>query len=195
MAILDKAKESLTGGCLCGAVRYVLDFPPGSSWPPDSHICQCTQCRKHTGSLMPPLITVKPSQVRWANESDNGKPPAALTEFSSSKGVYRSFCSSCGCSFTWRSEATPDEIEILIGSIDEKWLIGDRTEKVSSESLTEPGNFEKVLNAKEGALGREICTPMAGQMFMRNAIKGATDMRLGGKRFVEVSQKKLEIPD
>ncbi|KAL8899495.1 MAG: hypothetical protein Q9192_001542 [Flavoplaca navasiana] len=81
---------------------------------------------------MPPLITVKPSQLRWANESDYAKPPAALKEFSSSKGVYRSFCSSCGCSFTWRSEATPDEIEILIGSIDEKWLIGDRTEKIAT---------------------------------------------------------------
>ncbi|KAL8994512.1 MAG: hypothetical protein Q9169_005541 [Polycauliona sp. 2 TL-2023] len=195
MAILDRSRESLTGGCLCGAVRYVLAFPQGSAWPPSSHICQCTQCRKHTGSLMPYLITVEPSQLHWVNGSDDGTPPASLKEFSSSKGVYRSFCSSCGCSFTWRSEATVDEIEILIGSIDEKWLIGDRTEKVSSESLTEPGNFEKVLDAEEGALGRELCTPLAGQMFVRNAIKGATDVRLGGKRFVEVSQKKLEIPD
>ncbi|KAL8656857.1 MAG: hypothetical protein Q9226_002506 [Calogaya cf. arnoldii] len=195
MVILDKAKESLTGGCLCGAVQYILHFPEGSTWPPDSHICQCTQCRKHTGSLMPHLITVKPSQLDWGSDSSDGTPPAAFKQFSSSKGVYRGFCSSCGCSFTWRSDATPDEIEILIGTIDEKWLIGDRTEKVSSESLTEPGNFEKVLNADEGALGREICTPSAGQMFVRNAIKGATDVRLAGKRFVEVSQKKLEIPD
>ncbi|KAL8674348.1 MAG: hypothetical protein Q9168_001277 [Polycauliona sp. 1 TL-2023] len=144
---------------------------------------------------MPYLITVKPSQLHWVNESDDGRPPPTFKEFCSSKGVYRSFCSSCGCSLTWRSEATVDEIEILIGSIDEIWLIGDRTDKVSSESLTEPGNFEKVLDAEEGALGRELSTPMAGQMFVRNAIKGATDVRLGGKRFVEVSQKKLEIPD
>ncbi|KAI4245365.1 MAG: hypothetical protein L6R42_010201, partial [Xanthoria sp. 1 TBL-2021] len=160
-----------------------------------SHICQCTQCRKHTGSLMAHLITVTPSQLRWLSESDDGRPSAAFKEFSSSKGVYRGFCSSCGCAFTWRSDATADEIEILIGTIDEKWLIGDRTKKVSSESLAEPGNFEKVLNADEGALGREICTPTGGQMFVRNSIKGATDVRLAGKRFVEVSQKKLEVPD
>ncbi|CAL8576937.1 hypothetical protein XPA_002799 [Xanthoria parietina] len=195
MAILDKATESLTGGCLCGAVRYILDFPQGSSWPPDSHICQCTQCRKHTGSLMAHFVTVKPAQLRWLSESGEGGPSAAFKEFSSTKGVYRGFCSSCGSAFTWRSEATADEIEILIGTIDEKWLIGDRTEKVSSESLTEPGNFEKALDAEDGALGREICTPTGGQMFARNAIKGVTDMRLAGKRFVEVSQKKMEVPD
>lgn len=83
----------------------------------------------------------------------------------------------------------------MIGTIDEKWLIGDRTEKVSSQSLTEPGAFEKVLDAEEGALGREICTPQAGQMFVRNAIKGVTDAKLVGKRYVEVSQAKMEIPD
>ncbi|KAL8787802.1 MAG: hypothetical protein Q9213_001989 [Squamulea squamosa] len=141
------------------------------------------------------FITFKPSQLRWLNESHEAQPPPAYKEFSSSKGVYRSFCSSCGCAFTWRSDETPDEVEMMIGSIDEKWLIGDRTEKVSSESLAEPGVFEKVLAADEGAVGREICTPTGGQMFVRNAVGGATDVRLAGKRFVEVSQKKLEIPD
>lgn len=55
--------------------------------------------------------------------------------------------------------------------------------------------FEKVLSADEGALGREICTPRVGQMFQRNAIKGVTDGKMGGKRFVEDSQAKMEIPD
>ncbi|KAI4157143.1 MAG: hypothetical protein L6R39_000740 [Caloplaca ligustica] len=143
------------------------------------------------------LITVKPSQFRWEHPSGQNSLRAAepYREFSSSKGVYRGFCSACGTAFTWRSEETRDEIEILIGTIDEKWLIGDRTEKVSSQNFTEPGVFEKVLDAEEGALGREICTPRAGQMYVRNAIKGATDARLVGKRFVEVSQAKMEIPD
>ena len=141
------------------------------------------------------FVTVKPSQLRWSNQTDNGTAPPPYKEFSSSKGVYRSFCSSCGPALTWRSDETADEIEILSGTIDEKWLIGDRTEKVSSESLAEPGVFEKVLNADEGALGRELCTPTGGQMFARNAIKGATDLKLAGKRFVEGSHKKLEILD
>ncbi|KAL8924637.1 MAG: hypothetical protein Q9208_003952 [Pyrenodesmia sp. 3 TL-2023] len=161
-----------------------------------SHICQCTQCRKATGSLIPYLITIKPSQLRWKNPSPTSKLQASdpYKEFSSSKGVYRGFCSACGTAFTWRSDQTADEIEVLIGTIDEEWLIGDRTAKVSSESLTEPGVFEKVLGAEEGALGREICSPRAGHMYMRNAIKGVTDARLVGTRFVEVSQKGMEIP-
>ncbi|KAL9020420.1 MAG: hypothetical protein Q9185_002295 [Variospora sp. 1 TL-2023] len=195
MAILQEAKDSITGGCLCGAVRYTLDFPKGSSWPPQSFTCQCTQCRKQTGALIPHLFAIEPSQLRWANPSGGTGAAEPFKEFSSSKGVYRGFCSACGAAFTWRSEEISDEMELFVGTIDEKWLIGDRTEKVSSESLTEPGVFEKVLSADEGALGREICTPLAGHMFVRNAIKGATDARMAGKRFVEISQAKMEIPD
>ncbi|KAL8738392.1 MAG: hypothetical protein Q9181_000814 [Wetmoreana brouardii] len=195
MAILDKAKPTVTGGCLCGAVRYSIDFPAGSTWPPESHICQCTQCRKHTGSLMAPFINLKPSQFRWSKTPSGSETPEAYKEFSSSKGVYRGFCSSCGAALNWRSPEVTDVIEILIGTIDEKWLIGDRTDKVSSESLTEKGVFEKVLNAEEGAMGRDICTPLNGQMFVRNAIKGATDARLVGPRYVEVSQARMAIPN
>ncbi|KAL8843524.1 MAG: hypothetical protein Q9170_000028 [Blastenia crenularia] len=141
------------------------------------------------------FITVKPSQLRWTNPAGGNKAAEPYKEFSSSKGVYRGFCSSCGTAFVWRSEETDDEIELFIGTIDEKWLIGDRTEKVSSQSLTDKGTLEKVLDADEGALGREICTPETGQMYIRNAIKGATDARLVGTRYVEVSQAKMEIPD
>ncbi|KAL8679822.1 MAG: hypothetical protein Q9186_003938 [Xanthomendoza sp. 1 TL-2023] len=150
---------------------------------------------KHSGSLMAHLITVKPSQLRWSNPAKNGIMAAEpFQEYSSSNGVWRGFCSACGSAFSWRSE---DEgvVELLIGTIDETWLIGDRTEKVSSESLTKSGVFEEVLVGEEGNLGREICTPMGGQMFVRNAIKGVTDGRLAGKRFVEVSPRKMEIPD
>ncbi|KAL8816006.1 MAG: hypothetical protein Q9223_004916 [Gallowayella weberi] len=132
------------------------------------------------------FITVKPSQVRWSNPSKNGIMAAEpFQEFSSSKGVWRGFCSACGSAFSWRSDDEA-EVELLIGTIDETWLIGDRTEKVSSESLTTPGVFEEILGGEEGSLGREICTPKGGQMFVRNAIKGVTDAKLGGKRFVEL---------
>lgn len=141
------------------------------------------------------FITVKPSQLRWSNASGDNRAPEPYKEFSSSKGVYRGFCSSCGTAFTWRSDEETDAVEILLGTVDEKWLIGDRTEKVSSQSLTGQGVFEKVLNADEGAIGRDLCTPTGGQMYVRNAIKGATDARLAGKRFVEVSQAGLEVPD
>ena len=141
------------------------------------------------------LITVKPSQVRWSNSSESVKAAEPYKEFSSSKGVYRGFCSSCGTAFVWRADRAPDAIEFFIGTIDEKWLIGDRTNQVSSQSLTDPGVFEKVLDAEEGVMGREICTPQAGQMYVRNAIKGVTDARIGGKMFVEVTQAKMEIPD
>ncbi|KAI4246509.1 MAG: hypothetical protein L6R40_001872 [Gallowayella cf. fulva] len=145
------------------------------------------------------LITINPSQLRWTNPSSDGNRAAAAApfkEFSSSPGVWRGFCSACGTAFSWRSDDTAEEeIELLIGTIDEVCLIGDRTAKVSSERMGEPGVWEAVLDAEEGRLGREICAPTGGQMFVRNAVRGATDARLVGKRFVEVSQKGLEVPE
>ena len=153
------------------------------------------QCRKHCGSLMAQFIMVKPSQLQWSNASGGNGARESFKEFSSSKGVYRGFCSSCGSALTWRSEEQADGVEILLGTVDETYLIGDRTEKVPSQSLTSKANFEKVLDSDDGALGREMCLPTAGQMCVRNAIKGATDTRLVGKRFVEVTQTGLEVSD
>ncbi|KAL8868150.1 MAG: hypothetical protein Q9174_005180, partial [Haloplaca sp. 1 TL-2023] len=165
MTAFDNDSHAISGGCLCAAVRYT------------SHICQCTQCRKHSGSLVAHFITVNPSQLQWSNASNGNEKPQSFKEFSSSKGVYRGFCSSCGSALTWRSEGQADEVEIMLGTVDETYLIGDRTEKVTSQSLTNKANFEKVLDSDEGALGREMCMPAAGQMYVRNAIKGVTDRR------------------
>jgi hypothetical protein len=82
----------------------------------------------------------------------------------------------------------PDEIEITVGTIDEKWLIGDRG-KLSSESFGIEGAWKKVLEDEERTgvrqLAMDLCVPTGGQCWMRNAIDGVTDGLDGGKKFVE----------
>jgi hypothetical protein len=89
---------------------------------------------------------------------------------------------------SWRSNATPEELEITIGTIDEKWLIGDRS-KLSSEGFGISGAWKAVLEDEERTgvrrLAMDLCTPMAGQCWMRNAIGGITDGQDAGKKFVE----------
>ena len=139
---------------------------------------------------MPTFTTVYSRQFRWTNAKITSvvseSAPKDYKEFASSKGVFRGFCASCGSTLTWRRDGS-QWIEVALGTIDEKWLLGDRTARVSSQSLTEKGVFEKALAVDDGAMGRDLSTPQGGHMFFRNAIKGATDVVQVGTKYVEVA--------
>ena len=125
-------------------------------------------------------------------------PLAPFKEFSSSVRGRRSFCSECGTAISFRTVDAPDEIEILTGTVDEVFLIGDRTTRVESKALVEKGKWDEVLREDRRdakVLGRELCVPEGGNFFFRNAVEGVTDMRLGGRRLVEDSAEGLIIPD
>lgn len=94
----------------------------------------------------------------------------------------------------------PEEIDIFPGTVDEAFLIGDRTARVDSKVLKEKRMWEQVLRKEERdskLLDKELCLPKGGNFFFRNAIQGVTDTAKGGKRFVETesSAPSLVIPD
>lgn len=66
---LPQEAATLTGGCSCGAIRYRIAVPPADQRtaspfaPPDlGHVlpttilCHCNDCRRHTGSILPPAF-------------------------------------------------------------------------------------------------------------------------------------------
>ncbi len=77
--------HTVTGSCLCGAVRYQLDGP-------FSHLshCHCSMCRKHHGA---PFATWVASPLKGfrllAGEHHIGR-------YDSSAGWHRDFCLTCG---------------------------------------------------------------------------------------------------
>jgi hypothetical protein len=93
----------LSGGCLCGAVRYRIAAEPLSV-----SICHCATCRRSAGA----------QSVAWAVV-----PAAAFTlagrtaRFESSPGVERSHCPTCGTSLTWRGEAAT--VDVTLASLDD----------------------------------------------------------------------------
>ncbi|KAK2768383.1 hypothetical protein FQN54_000238 [Arachnomyces sp. PD_36] len=98
--------SSLTGGCLCGGVRYNVNIKAEDSWPPD--------CRKWGGTILMHFIAFKPSQIAW-----EGSP----VEFESSPGRFRRFCPTCGTNLTWREVVEGlDEVELCVGTLDEEFL-------------------------------------------------------------------------
>ncbi|KAM0749726.1 hypothetical protein T439DRAFT_326603 [Meredithblackwellia eburnea MCA 4105] len=102
----------IVGGCLCGKVRYELCLPEGYS--PKAHTCQCTQCRKGTGSLFANWLDVPRTSFKYTVSS-------TLKSYKSSPLCTREFCTECGGSLTWSSEAESEKntVEINLGSLDE----------------------------------------------------------------------------
>jgi len=96
-----------TGGCHCGAIRYSVDGEPTHS-----SVCHCESCRRTTGGLA----------TAWL-----GYPSAALTveqgeprSYSSSSGVERRFCGTCGTSLFYTNEpAMPGVVDVLTVTLDE----------------------------------------------------------------------------
>jgi len=79
--------KKITGGCLCGQVRYELSGPFGQF-----HWCHCKRCRKSTGSAHAANIFFKPKQLNWLS----GENLIKRYELPQAKRFSKSFCSHCG---------------------------------------------------------------------------------------------------
>ncbi len=99
---------TLTGGCLCGAVRF-----EATGAPLDIGHCHCLSCRRHTGAPVVTYVGFKADQVVFRGQERR--------IYTSSPGVARAFCNNCGSSLTWegitRASGTPI-IEFHISTID-----------------------------------------------------------------------------
>jgi hypothetical protein len=97
---------SITGGCLCGAVRYRLDQPPEGSM-----ICHCRTCRKVSGA--PIVAWLSLPSISFVVEA--GEPKV----FKSSPEVTRRFCGTCGTPLTYEHSDSPDEVDVATTTLDE----------------------------------------------------------------------------
>ncbi|MEM9761718.1 MAG: GFA family protein [Pseudomonadota bacterium] len=89
--------ERYTGGCLCGAVRFVA-----TGWPFRVGLCHCLDCRKHHGALFHASAVFPADAVHVEGET------------SAYEG--RAFCPRCGSSVFSR---TGGEVEVHLGALDE----------------------------------------------------------------------------
>ncbi len=78
-----KKLVSITGGCLCGAVRFEIDQPPI-----DTNYCHCRMCQQFTGAPVVAATTFPRDAVRFTH----GEPKY----YKSSLIAERGFCGDCG---------------------------------------------------------------------------------------------------
>ena len=75
----------LTGGCLCGSVRFEISEPLA-----DAGSCHCSMCRRAHGAAFATFAAVKPGSFKWVSGEDD------VGIYQSSEEGYRAFCRKCG---------------------------------------------------------------------------------------------------
>jgi hypothetical protein len=75
----------LTGGCLCGAVRYEVGEAPVVAG-----YCHCTRCQRRTGSAAAVSATLVPGSLDITSGED------LLASWEPPDGWKKVFCSACG---------------------------------------------------------------------------------------------------
>ncbi len=96
----------VTGGCLCGAVRYELKEPPIRGF-----YCHCTICQKNYGGLFQATVQFSGSDFQFTK----GEPKY----YRASNFAKRGFCAECGSPIVFLYEGNPN-VWILIGSLDHR---------------------------------------------------------------------------
>jgi hypothetical protein len=132
---------AITGGCLCGRVRYAVEGEAQLS-----AVCHCRSCQRYTGSAFEPLMVFPADAVRVEGElktyDDAGD---------SGRYVHRQFCSNCGSSVMADADSMPGVKIVLVGSLDEPaifkpsveifcasaqpWIVGQQDERKKFDGM------------------------------------------------------------
>ncbi|MCC8941142.1 GFA family protein [Bradyrhizobium sp. Arg68] len=96
------------GGCLCGAVRYVLKSEPRSI-----AICHCTHCQRQSGSLFSFNLV-----IRETDYQQSGETTVFVDSGDSGHPVLRHFCGRCGSPILAISALMPGKVVVKAGTLD-----------------------------------------------------------------------------
>jgi hypothetical protein len=97
----------LTGGCLCGRVRFEIDAPLGRAG-----YCHCTRCQRRTGTAASAQAGVIPGSLRLLRGEE------LLREYRPDDGWTKVYCGECGSSLWGRSPDDPGAMGVRLGAID-----------------------------------------------------------------------------
>lgn len=97
----------LSGGCMCGGVRFEITEPLVLAG-----YCHCTRCQRRTGTAASASARVAPGSLRvTAGEQ-------LLRSFEPPDGFAKVFCSACGSALWGRHPEDAEVIGIRLGAFD-----------------------------------------------------------------------------
>ena len=96
---------SITGGCLCGQVRYEI-----SAALSNGRSCHCSRCRKAFSAAASAYAEVEADSFAWVSGKDK------LTRYETSPGWGLCFCRTCGTTLCGMENDTVHGV--TLGSVD-----------------------------------------------------------------------------
>ncbi|KAK3306825.1 uncharacterized protein B0T15DRAFT_552908 [Chaetomium strumarium] len=117
----------ITGGCFCDCLRYRVDFPQDHNFQASSNTCQCTHCRKQTGSLFVSVHMVTPASTSFYFITDT----RTLQANRINETAEYLICKCCGSFICWRlTSAWTDLVCFTVGTVDPLYLFGEGADGV-----------------------------------------------------------------
>ena len=95
----------VTGGCMCGKVRYTVEIEND-----EAYLCHCRMCQRATGGVSIAFTNLKKAQVTW----DKTGPHL----YASSPIAERGFCRECGTPLSFEYIGSKEN-HLTVGSLDE----------------------------------------------------------------------------
>ena len=117
----------LSGGCLCGSIRYTI-----LQQPILAYTCNCRFCQKDTGTAYRSALAILNENVELI-----GKSFSIYTYKSVEHGrkLYKNFCPDCGTTISLKTERFPERQVIMIGTLDDPSQIELSTHMFAEEAL------------------------------------------------------------
>ena len=97
----------ITGGCLCGGVRFAITEPLI-----DAGYCHCTRCQRRTGTAAAISGRIVPGSLRITAGEE------LVSSYEPPDGFAKDFCSACGSALWSRSPDDPNVRSVRLGALD-----------------------------------------------------------------------------
>ena len=98
----------LTGGCLCGGVRFEITEPPLVAL-----YCHCTRCQRRSGSAASANARIAPGSLRITAGEE------LISSYDAGDGTFKKvFCSACGSALWAEHPEKPDLRAVRLGAFD-----------------------------------------------------------------------------
>jgi hypothetical protein len=97
----------LTGGCLCGGVRFEVTQPLTVA-----SYCHCTRCQRRTGTAASAQARIAPGSLHILSGDD------LIRAYEPPDGFAKFFCSACGSALWSRNPHDHEMISIRMGAFD-----------------------------------------------------------------------------